>query len=255
MDTQAAVKSLLAGQAPSQAGPERQSCQARLGVVGGLSLLGATLVVAATALPAVMLVYGLGLGPFTAVVAPGAWRRLRHWRVALSLCSFMVGGWLFLDGVSAPWLELYAIPPGLSMGLLMAFRALLVLFAISIVAATVSVAEVAAALERCYLKGFGFALGVALNALPRVNQTARQAWTALRLRGGLRRRKLHTLRLMAITIITNVFGAADSIVAAALARGFNIRKYAAPGIRVSRLDKWVLGAGIMATLLAAWLHR
>ena len=58
--------------------------------------------------------------------------------------------------------------------------------------------------------------------LPTVQEMATTSLHALRLRGGLRRHRLQTLRLLMITIVVNSLRHADDIVCAAEARTFSL---------------------------------
>lgn len=109
---------------------------------------------------------------------------------------------------------------GLSLGLQMTIRAITILLAVQTLTTSVSPSAVASVLERVGFKGLGFALGVAVNALPIVQHNFQDALTALRLRGGFRRRRLYALRLLLLTSIVNSVRNAEDIVAAAEARGF-----------------------------------
>jgi energy-coupling factor transporter transmembrane protein EcfT len=110
---------------------------------------------------------------------------------------------------------------GLSLGAQMTARGLAILLAVYTLTARVSVASVASLVERLGLRGFGFALGVAVNALPLVRRNYSDTWTALRLRGGFRRRRLRAVRLLLLTTMVNSVSQAEDIVAAAEARGYD----------------------------------
>jgi energy-coupling factor transporter transmembrane protein EcfT len=110
---------------------------------------------------------------------------------------------------------------GLASGTAMSLRTIAIVVTVSGFAASVSVSELAGLLERAGAKGLGFALGVAVNMLPIVQETATTTFHALRLRGGFRHRRLQAVRLLLVTIIVNSLHHADDIVSAAEARAFS----------------------------------
>jgi energy-coupling factor transporter transmembrane protein EcfT len=82
--------------------------------------------------------------------------------------------------------------------------------------------EFAHLFERFGLRWVGFALGVAINALPILERSSRRTWDAMRMRGGLRRRRLNSLRLIFIATLTNALLHADAQADAATTRGFRL---------------------------------
>jgi energy-coupling factor transporter transmembrane protein EcfT len=113
---------------------------------------------------------------------------------------------------------------GVEAGIQMVLRAVGVLTAVSGFAASVSVSELSALLERAGLRGLGFALGVAVNMLPTIQETVVNAYQALRLRGGFRRERLQALKFLLVTVIVNALRHADDIVCAAEARAFSAER-------------------------------
>ena len=71
-----------------------------------------------------------------------------------------------------------------------ALRILVVLVAIQGMTSSVDISSVAGLLERAGLHGLGFSVGVALNLLPGLLQSAQNAWRSLWMRGGLRKQRL-----------------------------------------------------------------
>lgn len=118
----------------------------------------------------------------------------------------------------------YLSSVGLSLGVQMMARAVAILLAVYTLTTTLSLSTIASVFERIGFKGLGFALGVAVNALPIVQRNLREVFTALRLRGGFRRRPLHALRLVLLATTVNSVRHADDIVAAAEARGFAVER-------------------------------
>jgi energy-coupling factor transporter transmembrane protein EcfT len=110
---------------------------------------------------------------------------------------------------------------GLAIGVNMALRATTIAVAVAGFSASVSVGELSRLLEQAGFKGLGFSLGVAMNILPIIRETIGTVYQALRLRGGFRRRRLHALRLLLVTIVVHTLRHADNIVDAAEARAFS----------------------------------
>lgn len=111
---------------------------------------------------------------------------------------------------------------GLSLGTQMMARALAILLAVYTLTTRQPLSAVSDLFERVGFRGLGFALGVAVNTLPLVQRNYGDVMMALRLRGGFRRRRLHALRLLLLTVVVNSVYQAGEIVAAAEARGFRV---------------------------------
>ncbi len=192
------------------AGPARLQCKIAPSPLGLLVCFGFSLATA-------MLTSGWHLAAAFAVTmgwavigTRGGLEALGSKRLWLLLAVLLVWSWLVLP-----------TEEGLALGLQMLLRAVTIVVAVGALAAAVSIGELANLLEHAGLKGVGFALGVAVNMLPTVQETARNAYHALRLRGGFRRRRLAVLRLLLITVVVNTLRHADDIVSAAEARAFS----------------------------------
>ncbi len=109
---------------------------------------------------------------------------------------------------------------GIADGARMALRAVTIAVAVAGFAASVSVGELSRLLERGGVKGLGFALGVAVNILPIIRDTAQTVYQSMWLRGGFRQRPLLAARLMLVTVVVQSLWHADNIVRAAEARAF-----------------------------------
>ncbi len=142
--------------------------------------------------------------------------------------------------------------PGLALGAQMSARALAILLAAAGFAATVPVVAVAGLLDRVGLPGLGFALGVAVNMLPVLQGTAATTWQAFRQRGGFRRRRLRSLRLLLATLVSETLRKAEDVVAAAHARGFGAVPHPPPLPR-GRYDL-ALATSLGAIVIAFWLR-
>lgn len=140
---------------------------------------------------------------------------------------------------------------GLWMGLWMTLRALSIALAAGVVAGGVSVSQMAQLFERLRLKGLGFALGVATNMLPTIQETMDTAYHAVRLRGGFRRHRLATARLLLVAVIAGSLRRGDDIVSAAEARAFDPSGSQGPPLRVAGADLAL--AGVLAVLGLALL--
>jgi energy-coupling factor transporter transmembrane protein EcfT len=167
----------------------------------------------------------------------------RLWLFMGILVSSVTWFWGFGDGIQATAYE------GLWVGLAMALRAVTILVAVAGFAASVSVSELAGLMEKAGLKGLGFATGVAFNMLPIVRATATNAYQAIRLRGGFRRRRMRSLGLLLITVMTNSLRQAEDIVTAAEARAFSTHRTRPLSTRRAQNDFAVAGALLTVTIL------
>ena len=144
-------------------------------------------------------------------------RRLEFWFLVASavlLSPFLIGEKDFsLFGLSLSSQGFWA-------GLWMAVRALSMALAVGGFAYAVSVDEMARLFEMAGLKGLGFAVGVAFNLLPTLEETARNAYQAMRLRGGFQRERLRASRMLLVAIVVNALRRGDEVVEAAEARAF-----------------------------------
>lgn len=183
---------------------------------------------------------------------PAGLRSLASRRAWLFVALLLIPAALFLGpGEEAAGSVLWWLP-GLLVGAQMAVRALAILVAVGGFAASVSVSELAGLMERAGLKGLGFAIGVAVNILPTIQETFTNAYHALRLRGGFRRRRLRALRCLLVTVIANSLRHAEDIVSAAEARAFSAERSYVRAVEVTRTDV-VVCAGLAVLTLALLL--
>jgi len=195
--------------------------------------LGYTLVVFTLLIGAVLAQGWRSAGILCATVAlilwlqPTALAPLRSWRMWFMFA--LVGGsvWL-LRPILQPTDEL------LSGWVLL--RGLTIVLLLSFYVQSVGLGELALLLERLGVQGLGFALGVALNMLPLLLESLRNTWAALRMRGGLRRRRWQTLQRLLVTVLANGLRRADEITAAAEARGYHPARAARAEVRLQRVD-------------------
>jgi len=173
---------------------------------------------------------------------------LRRRRLWLLLGLLLVPSALFLGpGDWTVW-GVTLSSQGLAAGAQMVLRSIAIVVAVAGFAASISVSELAGLLERAGLPGLGFAMGVAVNMLPTIQETATTASHALRLRGGLRRQRLQALRLLLITVVVNTLRHADDIVSAAEARAFSTTR-----VRLRRIVWRQSDMALAGTLLAVAL--
>lgn len=144
----------------------------------------------------------------------------------------------FLDAYDASLAGIPYSTEGLLAGGQIAVRFVVVLVAVQGFTGAVDIPTLAGLLERLGLHGLGFSIGVALNLLPSLQQSSRDAWYTLRMRGGLRRQRWRGLQLLVITIVTNALRRAEDIALAAEARAFAPERAQALPIRRGKLD-WV----------------
>jgi len=178
-------------------------------------------------------------------------RRPRFWIFALFLVASSALRLNRDDGTVQELVIAFSVE-GLETGVQMILRATTVLLSISGYLSAVGVSEMAALLERVGLRGLGFSLGVAVSMLPVIQETTRNAFGALRLRGGLRRRRLSALRLLLLTVVVNSLRYGDQVVAAAEARAFSPERSHPAPLRWSPTDLAVVGT---LTALAVALAR
>jgi energy-coupling factor transporter transmembrane protein EcfT len=188
---------------------------------------------------------------FGALFCRDALSLFRRWQLwVFILSAFLLAPFVIGEKDISLWV-LRLSQEGLWTGLWMTLRALTIALAATTFATVVSAPQMAQLFERMGLKGLGFALGVATNMLPTIQETAGTAYHALRLRGGFRRRRLETLRLLLVAIIAGSLRRGDDIVCAAEARAFDPTRSPGPPLRVAPADLALLailsllGAGLL----------
>jgi len=187
-----------------------------------------------------------------AVVHPGGLRVLRRPALWFGLTPLLVLP-LFLieprDLRVAGGLAVSSV--GLTLGLSMLVRAIIIAVAAAGFSATVSIRELADVLEAAGLRGLGFALGVAVHNV----QQSHHVWTttarAFRLRGGFRTSWWRHGRLLLVTVVSTMLRRADDTVVAAQARGFSADRVRPARARLSASDWWWIA--VLAAVAAALL--
>lgn len=162
---------------------------------------------------------------FSIFFCEDAFRGMHRWRFWLLIASALFISPLAIGERDISLFGIWISREGLWTGLWMAVRAMTIALAANAFASLVSVAGMAQLLERVGLKGLGFALGVAMNMLPTIRETAGNTLNAMRLRGGFRRQRFKALRMLFMAIIVNSLQHADQVVDAAEMRAFSVGRH------------------------------
>ncbi len=142
-------------------------------------------------------------------------------RVALFGIMLMIPGAFWMGPTDTRIFGIWVSSEGIGIAMAMLARAIAILIAVRGYVHSVSVGDMTVLLEKLGARGLGFALGVAFNSLPALERSASNAYMALRLRGGFRRDKLKSLRLLMTTILVGAIRRSEEIVVAAEARAFD----------------------------------
>jgi energy-coupling factor transporter transmembrane protein EcfT len=179
-----------------------------------------------------------------------AWRLLARWQLwAFVLPTVALSALLVGERDLHLW-GLWFSPEGFWAGVWMAGRAFSIALAAAVFTSTVSVSQMAQLFEGWKLKGLGFALGVATNVLPGIQETMETSYQAMRLRGGFRTRRLRTLKLLLVALIAGSLRRGDDIVSAAESRAFDPDRPLGPSISPTRADlALAAGCGVLAAAL------
>lgn len=186
------------------------------------------------------------------IIYPREFRRLLRPRWLLMIVLLSVPPVLWMEPDSYLWRIPISLE-GLQLGLHMALRAIVILVAVNGLTASVDISTLAGLFERLGLRGLGFSMGVALNLLPSLRQSATNAWHSLKMRGGLRRQWWRGLQLLAITIITNALRRSEEIALAAEARAFSPEHSRALPVKTGSLDWPIVFVGLLSWLIFCFL--
>lgn len=198
----------------------------------GLLLLSLTVVPWLAGLPllaALAVIVGVGLATPQRAAVRRSWRGMLRLPLLLPLVLLPLLGGLFLGTPGDRPAGAPLSPAGLLIGTWLALRLLALFLAGAVLTAHVSPYTVARALERLGLHGLGFALGLALNALPAALRAVSESWQALRLRGGLRHSWWRGLRLFLINATVRVVCQGEETLLAAQLRGHGLPERTRPG--------------------------
>lgn len=182
---------------------------------------------------AVCLILGIAL-------YPDALRRCFRMRWLVMMALLALPPVLFLGDVDRSFLGIGYSSEGLLAGAQIALRMIVVLLAVQGFTSSVDISAIAGLFERLGLHGLGFSLGVAMNLFPVLQDSATKAWHSLWMRGGFRRNRLRTLRLLAITVMTNALRKAEEITLAAEARAFSPERARGLPLQPGKLDRVIL---------------
>ena len=186
-------------------------------VIGLLATLLVSMIVHDGWIVALMLV-ALGL---SAWLAPSVLRPLLRWRWFIALLLLLLPSALWVGTPDIVFAGVMISQFGLHLGVEMACRATTIVIVVSIFSQSISAMELTYLLDRCGLRGLGFAIGVGFHALPTLKQRFVTAYAALRLRGGFRRRRWRAIQLLLITVVTGALRYGEEVVLAAEARAFD----------------------------------
>lgn len=182
----------------------------------------------AVLVPGIWLLILLGVViAFAALFCEGGLRPLRRRGFWFLIASTLLLSPLFIGDKDFSLLWLGFSRQGFWIGLGMALRGVVIMFAMTTFSNAVSVVEITHLFEAAGLKGLGFAQGTAFNMLPTIQETIDTLYQAIRLRGGFRRRRLATLKTLAMAAVVNSLRHGDEIVDAAQARAFNPKRHRA----------------------------
>lgn len=183
---------------------------------------------------------------WTSLVSPGAMHTLRKRRFWLFLISITVITSLAMGGEDTiPIAGLNLSKTGLTAALGMGLRATTIILATAVFARTASIGGLSALFARTGVSEIGFLLGIAVNLVPLIQNTASRALVAMRLRGGFRRKRLDAVKRLVVTIVVNTLRHSEDIVCAAEARAFGGTPLRVEPVAVTRADR-ILMIGAVA---------
>jgi len=192
----------------------------------------------------------LGTVAFATLFRAPALRVLRRRQLWLFIIPTLLLSPLVIGEPDLYLWRLHISQDGFWAGLWMVSRALSIALAGMVFSRSVSVSQMAGLLERMGLRGLGFALGVATNMLPTIQETIQTSFQAMRLRGGFRSSKLRAVKLLLVTVIAGSLRRGDDIVLAAEARAFDpARPHRSPISLVPADLALAAGFGVLALAL------
>ncbi len=217
--------------------------KSNLGTVGSLAIFFCS-IAAVMVTPPQYLPWAAGACLLVAwLVYPQAFRSLVRWRWLVMIALLALPPLFLVGTIDSRLLGIPYSSEGLLSAVQIALRILVVLVSVQGLTSTVDIASIAGLLEKAGLHGLGFSLGVALNLLPSLQQSAQNAWRSLWMRGGLRKQRWRGLRLLAVTIIANALKRAEEIALAAEARAFVPERTRSLPVKVGKWDWGILVLG------------
>lgn len=220
-----------------------------LGTYGHLAIFGWMLTMILLTADYLVAVAGVLCLLVSALIYPYQLTQILRLRWLIWLLLLVVPTVFFLGEHDSVFAGISYSSEGLAVGLQIAVRFIILMLAIQNLATAVDVSTMAGLLERFGLRGLGFALGVALNLLPSLQTSAIQAWYTMKMRGGLRKQRWRSCRLLVITIITNALKRADDVSLAAELRAFSPEKPRPFPIQHGSLDRVSIGLMTLSFVL------
>ncbi len=220
----------------------------RLAIFVGLIFSAVQLPITGLALIMLILI-GVGLVSFRPAL-----RKILRWRWLLFLIVMVVPPALWQGERETVLGGITFSAEGLQLGLAMALRAGIMLAGVMWFTSSVDISEVAGLLERTGLRGLGFSMGVAVNLLPSLLQSYRNAWYTLQMRGGLGKLRLRTARLLLVTVFANALRRADEITLVAELRAFSPECSRSLPLKKGRYDLLIVAGVLAANVIAYLVH-
>ena len=212
----------------------------KLGTVGYLAIF-LWSVVAVMAAPARLLPWIAGLCLLVAaLVYPRSYQRILRWRWLIMITLLALPSVFLVGELDRSLGGIRYSSEGLTTAVQIVARVLVILISVEGFTSSVDISSVGGLLERAGLHGLGFSIGVALNLLPALQQSALNAWRSLWMRGGLRKKRWRGLRLLFMTIMGNALGRAEEIALAAEARAYTPERSRALPVKVGKWDRVVV---------------
>jgi energy-coupling factor transporter transmembrane protein EcfT len=212
----------------------------KLGTVGYLAIF-LWSVVTVMVTPARLLPWVAGLCLLVAaLVYPSSYQRILRWRWLLMIILLALPSVFLVGELDRSLGGIRYSSEGLTTAVQIVARVLVILISVEGFTSSVDISSVGGLLERAGLHGLGFSIGVALNLLPALQQSALNAWRSLWMRGGLRKKRWRGLRLLFMTIMGNALGRAEEIALAAEARAYTPERSRALPVKVGKWDRVVV---------------
>jgi len=177
-----------------------------------------------------------------AVVAgiyPAVFSRLFKPRLVLFGLLVMVPPIFLMGKPDAAFLGMPYSSEGLAAGMNAGARFVVVLLAVYSFTGSVDISSIAGTLERFGLQGLGFSIGVALNLVPSLRDSAFKSWYSLKMRGGFRKQWLRGAKLYLVVVVTNALRQAEEIALAAESRAFSPDKSRPMAVKKGKIDRLV----------------
>ena len=216
--------------------------QTPVGTIGYLVILVVTISLALIAPSLVLLCMAILEIAITFFCVPGAFSPLvlARW---LILCTVLILPSIFLSGnLDRQYINIPYSSQRLTVPFLSILRMIVIFLVVSIFTSSVEIRALAGVFEKLGLHGLGFSLGVELNLLLSLNQSALTTWRVLQIRGGFRHQRWAVLKMMTHTVISQALNRAEEIALAAEVLAFTPEKAQAYPIVKGSFDKLIIFA-------------